>query len=592
MNATSAYVVINRSSNRVPVAAFAVHFILIMTVFLLTESVCLAQQEAYESPAGTKFLLYKPPGYTTGTATYPLLLSLHSKGEVGDDLSELTSKNSEQMPCRLIYLNRWPKDLPFIVLTPQLKPDPADPEIQWSAEYIDEVVRYVAANFSVDLTRIYVTGISRGGTGAWTYASAHPDKVAALIPISGRSDLSQACLIKDIPVWAFHGDGDRVAIPEYSIDMINAIKACQPPGIYTPRLNILHARNHNGWSEVYNGTNGYKIYAWLLMFKKNDVANKRPYVNAGMDQRIAWRSQPLRIIGDFFDSDGETISVQWKQTGGTTLTLSDTDSQFLKIRDLKTGSYEFELSVTDNKGFRNSDKVLLEVVGASITPSITSLILMDGKTNTEIRKLSEEQIINKTSLGITEINIKAIASSGTGSVRFSVNTDQNTRTLNSLGPYLIKNQTTGPEWKIKNGEYLICATPYSQTYTKGIRGISQCFKVTVTDGVASQSIASVPDNLITSLTSESEGEISIFPNPAQQGKVFLTVSGNDVIGARKEANVEIVEMTGQIIYSQKIFCEINCNIISIDIDKAFTSGVYMVNATINRQRFSRRLVVR
>ena len=60
-----------------------------------------SQQQAYESPAGTKFLLYTPPGYFSTSSTFPLLLSLHSKGEVGDDLTELTSKNPEQMPSRL-----------------------------------------------------------------------------------------------------------------------------------------------------------------------------------------------------------------------------------------------------------------------------------------------------------------------------------------------------------------------------------------------------------------------------------------------------------------------------------------------------------
>ena len=303
-----------------------------------------AQQEAYESPAGTKFLLYTPPGYYSTTSPYPMLLSLHSKGEVGDDLTELTSRNPEQMPCRLIYMNRWPQHLPFVVVTPQLKPTDSNSDPQWPAEYIDEVVRYVTANFRIDLTRIYVTGISRGGTGAWTYASAYPQKVAALLPFSGRSDLTQACPIKNIPIWSFHGDGDDVAAPEYSIDMINAVKACEPPGVYNPRLNILHARNHNGWNEVYNGTSGYKIYEWLLTFRKSDDSNKAPFVNAGPDRRIKYRTAPLHTIGDFFDSDGEIANVRWTQTAGTTLTLDETGSGLLAITDLKTGLFVFQLT--------------------------------------------------------------------------------------------------------------------------------------------------------------------------------------------------------------------------------------------------------
>lgn len=460
-----------------------VHKCILTAACILWLSFAIAQQQAYESPAGTKFLLYTPPGYNSTSSTFPLLLSLHTKGEVGNDLSELTSNNPEQMPCRLIYLNKWPQDLPFIVLTPQLKPDPNDPEIQWSAEYIDEVVRYVVKNYRVDLNRFYVTGISRGGTGVWTYASAFPEKIAALLPMSGRSDLTQACPIKDIPIWAFHGDDDGVAPPEYSIDMVNAIKACQPSGIYKPRLNIMHARNHNGWNEVYNGSSGYKVYEWLLTFRKNDTSNKKPYVNAGPDLRIQSRNEPLHLIGDFFDWNGEIKSVLWKQTGGTALTLSGTESNMLQLTDLTTGQFEFELTVTDDKGAQNSDRVALEITGTTATPSITKVILLDGKTNVEISNLSEGQVINKTALNLTEINIRALTSDGTASVKFSVNTDQNTRTQNS-GPYFIKNQTTYPEWKVATGTYIICATPYGQTYARGNPGVSQCYKVTFTDGSA------------------------------------------------------------------------------------------------------------
>ena len=455
--------------------------LIIGALLLLLTPEARAQQEAYESPAGTKFLLYKPPGYSSTTSTYPLLLSLHSKGEVADDLSELTSKNPEQMPCRLIYQNAWPQDLPFIVLTPQLKPDPGDPEIQWSAAYIDEVVNYVTRNFRVDLTRIYVTGISRGGTGAWTYASAFPGKVAALLPMSGRSDLAQACPLKDIPVWAFHGDGDGIAPPAYSIDMVNAIKACQPSGKFTPRLNILHAKNHDGWNEVYNGSAGYRVYNWLLMFRKGDTSNKKPYVNAGRDLRIRLRKEPLHIMGDFFDADGRIANVAWKQTRGTALTLQDAGSGFLKISGLITGSFEFELTVTDDKGGQSKDTMSLEITDTAVTPSITRLILFDGRTDAELGDLFEGRIIDKTKLNLGEINIGAVASEGTASVRFSINTDQHTRTQNG-GPYLVKNRTAYPEWKITAGTYWICATPYTQTSARGNTGVSQCYRITFTDG--------------------------------------------------------------------------------------------------------------
>ena len=452
----------------------------ILPLMLATTS--SAQQIAYESPGSTKFLLYTPPGYGTSNADYPLLISLHSKGEVGDDLTLLTSRNREQMPSRLIYLNRWPSHLPFVVLTPQLKAVPDDPDFQWPAEYIDEVVNYVLANFRIDDQRIYLTGISRGGTGAWTYASAFPGKIAAMVPISGRSDLAQACPLKNIPVWAFHGDGDAVAPADYSINMIKAIKACEPRGSFTPRLDLLNARDHNGWNDIYNGTSGYDIWSWLLTFKKFDATNKKPYVDAGRDLRMQLRDAPIYLYGDFFDWDGTISSVSWKQISGTALALSDQGSEFLRISEAISGTFEFQLSVTDNKGAQSTDHVRLEITSSSTAPAITQLVLVDGKTNAELGNLFDGQVIDKHALGVNEINIKAVASTETASVRFSVNSDDNVRIVNTDAFY-IKPQTTYPEWQITPRTYMICATPYTGSYASGTPGISQCYKVTVTDGL-------------------------------------------------------------------------------------------------------------
>lgn len=493
-----------------------------------------AQQEGYESPAGTKFLLYTPPGYFSSTSTFPLLLSLHGKGEMGDDLTILTSKNSQQMPSRLIYLNRWPQDLPFIVLTPQLRPEDGDPDPiwgpQWPPALLDEVVRYVTGTFRVDLQRIYVTGLSRGGIGTWNYAAAYPEKVAAIIPISGRSVLTKACAVKNIPSWVFHGDNDHLITPEYSIDMVNAINACQPAGLYKPNLDILHVRNHNGWNEVYNGSSGYKVYEWLLKFRKGDTVNKMPYVNAGPDLRIALRNTPLHIIGDFFDSDGTITNVLWRQTAGTPLTLSNTSSALLQLSGLTAGLFEFELTVTDDKGGHTSDKVSIEITSNTATPSVTRLVLYDGKTDTEIGDLSEGQVINKKTLNLTEINIRAIPGVGTASVVFSVNTDRNTRTK-SNEPYFIKNPTTTPEWEIGTGTYLICATPYAKPSAAGTPGVSQCYNITFTEGtpeacagtgkiqqerwtgISGTSIASIPVNQ----TPSSITDLTLFEGPANIG---------------------------------------------------------------------------
>jgi hypothetical protein len=493
-----------------------IFIIAVVFVLFLKSHFIHAQQVSKVSPAGTKFWIYTPLGYPGGATTYPLLVVLAGGSEIGDDLTKLTSNTSHQIPSRLIYLNQWPQSLPFIVVTPLLKRDTSIPnpnDQEWPAKYVDEVVQYVRSLYKIDGSRMYFTGISLGGAGCWDYAFAYPSKVAALLPISGKSRPEKACIVKNIPIWAFHGESDALVSPQFSIDMINAINACSPAGVYKPRLNLLYTRAHEGWNEIYNGTNGYKVYDWLLQFKKNSSVNRLPYVNAGLDRKILLRSKPLTLIGDYFDTDGSIASVKWTQTSGAALTMSGTTGKFLKLSGLKAGTFEYQLTITDNKGGVSSDRVSVNIVSSAVAPYATTLTLMNGKTNSDVTNLTEGQVINKTTLGLTEVNVRAAASSGVGSVRFSVNSDEYTRLVNSPGPYLITKQISAPEWQIKNGDYVICATPYPQTGGRGVPGICQCYKITVT--------SSAPATVARTSTDE----------------VFISREG-DLLRANKESNVQ------------------------------------------------------
>jgi hypothetical protein len=348
--------------------------------------------------------------------------------------------------------------------------------------------------------------------------------------------------------------------------MANAINACQPAGIYKPHLNVLHVRNHNGWNEVYNGSSGYKVYEWLLKFRKGDTSNKTPHVNAGPDLRVALRNNPLHIIGDFFDSDGTITNATWRQTGGTPLILDHTASEVVQLTQLAKGLFEFELTVTDNKGGQSSDKVALEITDNTAIPSIARLVLYNAKTDAEIGDLSEGQVINKTTLNLTEINIRAIPSEGTASIKFSVNSDRNTRTQ-SNEPYFIKNPTTIPEWEIGTGTYLICATPYARNSAGGNPGVSQCYKITFTEGtnaepcagsgkiqqelwngVPGTSIASIPVNQFPASTTD----LTLFEGPANigdnygrriRGYICPPVSGTYIFWIASNDNSELLLST-------------------------------------------------
>ena len=73
----------------------------------------------------------------------------------------------------------------------------------------------VGKDLPVNKHRVYVTGLSMGGFGTWDLIERRPSFFAAAIPICARGDLAQAAKLKDLPIWAFHGDADPI-VPVHS----------------------------------------------------------------------------------------------------------------------------------------------------------------------------------------------------------------------------------------------------------------------------------------------------------------------------------------------------------------------------------------
>ena len=194
------------------------------------------------------YLLYLPKGYDEDAAQrWPLILFLHGSGERGDDLE-------------LVKLYGLPKklesgaDLPFIVVSPQC---PVESYWLLHLDDLKALVDDVTARYAVDPRRIYLTGMSMGGTGAWPLAAAYPELFAAMIPICGRGVPSLANRLKDMPVWVFHGEADEVVPADESRRMMDALK--KVGGDVT--LTIYPGVGHNSWTQTYDNPD---VYEWLL----------------------------------------------------------------------------------------------------------------------------------------------------------------------------------------------------------------------------------------------------------------------------------------------------------------------------------------
>lgn len=86
--------------------------------------------------------------------------------------------------------------------------------------------------------------------------------------------------------------------------------------------------------------------------------------------------------------------------------------------------------------------------------------------------------------------------------------------------------------------------------------------------------------------------LEVFPNPATSGVGELTISGYQRFDGPRETVVEVLRMTGEMMFSEKIFCAAGCDGFSVSVKKEIPPGVYLVNVVSNGERQTRRLLVK
>ena len=201
-----------------------------------------------------QYLLYLPELYTETNERLPLILFLHGRDQRGDDLNLLKIRGIPQ-------LIDTKDNFPFIVLSPQCPSYYIWPSVfDGILAILDEVSR----NYPVDPNRIYLTGLSMGGYAVWDLAMDYPDRFAAIAPVSASGSAERVNILKEIPVWAFHGEKDDVVPVEEVHEIISALVANGG----NAQLTVYPDADHDAWTEAYSNS---QLYNWFLEHSKEEI---------------------------------------------------------------------------------------------------------------------------------------------------------------------------------------------------------------------------------------------------------------------------------------------------------------------------------
>ena len=224
-----------------------------------------------------RYQVYVPASYQRSTS-WPVILALHGGGDYGGD----GLKQTDGGIARAIRQHQ--ELFPAIVVIPQSKADGTPGWQRAGGRAAMAALDRAIAEFNGDRRRLYLTGLSAGGNGAWYLASQNPDRFAALVVVCGwiserkgntsgvaypalalpgtaDSFAAIAARVSKVPIWIFHGGADRNVSVDESRRMAAALKTLGADVHYTEFPGV----DHNAWDPAYARED---LWVWLLRQSK------------------------------------------------------------------------------------------------------------------------------------------------------------------------------------------------------------------------------------------------------------------------------------------------------------------------------------
>jgi poly(3-hydroxybutyrate) depolymerase len=236
----------------------------------LNQPVELPLGEAHVYKKGGESLPYRlvAPVKVEPGVRYPLIVCLHRAGSRGQDNQKhqigftglLQPAVRERFPAYLVFpqcpANQIWATFGWGTQSPQMQPEPNLP-LRLTKELLDELL----TRLPLDGKRVYLTGMSMGGYGAWEAIQRWPEFFAAAAPVCGGGDPAQAARLVAMPRWVFHGKKDGVIKVETSARMVEALKNAGANPTFTVYPNV----THEAWIPAYQEP---EFMPWLCSQKR------------------------------------------------------------------------------------------------------------------------------------------------------------------------------------------------------------------------------------------------------------------------------------------------------------------------------------
>jgi predicted peptidase len=140
------------------------------------------------------------PGNYSSSTPVPLILALHFGVRGGDAAGAGGDVVQILIGPALVELGA------IIVAPDSVQGNWSSPE---NEKAVNALLDMALTHYSIDKTKVAVTGFSMGGAGSWHFAEKFPERFSAAIPVAGRPPASASGW--RLPVLAIHSRDDQVA---------------------------------------------------------------------------------------------------------------------------------------------------------------------------------------------------------------------------------------------------------------------------------------------------------------------------------------------------------------------------------------------